>query len=253
MRMYKVGGDIRYLHLEAQGQFEDDIDHRVWDHNKGLTIHLGEEAVSILVLVDDVPDFRPGRYHYEEWRCKKTFEYPVVKLLDFRDKQEALKKSPNTFALFVLGHLWSQETAKDVQRRLDLKLQLLSLLIEKKLDEVEFGSWHRLFDWQLQLPPESEARVMDWLKEKRREGVMPFVSNFEKLVRQEARDEGLKEGEQKGLQRGARTALKARFGPSGASLGPRLAKAGVAALEAVLTAIEAGRPLEEIEALLPPA
>lgn len=184
---------------------------------------------------------------YHEWGCEKTFKYPVVKLTDWRGRLGELEASPNVFALFVLGHLWGQTTEKDMERRLEQKLRLLSLLMERKLDEVDFGAWRSLFDWQLRLPPEGEQHVQEWIRQKRMEGVMPFVSNFEKVAREEGRDEGLKEG----LLRGALVALKGKFGAAGANLGPRLARAEFAALETVLAAIEAEKPFDEIERLLP--
>jgi hypothetical protein len=281
LRLHKKGGELRFLHVEVQGQWEDDLPHRVWVYNKKGTEVVGHEVVTIVLLVDSNPLWRPNVYHYEEWRCKKTFEYPVVKLLDWQGREEELASHSNPFALFVLGHLWSQQTVDDMERRLELKLRLISLLLERKLDEAGFASWSRLFDWQLQLPRDGERRVMEWLGEKRREGKMPFVSVFEKLAREEVREEALKEGrseglkegrneglkegrneglkegrsegELRGLRRGALAALKGKFGPAGAALEPRLAEAGAVALESVLTAVETDRPLEEIERLLPAA
>jgi hypothetical protein len=275
LRLHKKGGELRFLHVEVQGWWEDDLPHRVWVYNKKGTEVVGHEVVTVVLLVDTNPDWRPNRYEYEEWRCKKTFEYPVMKLLDWRGREEELASHPNVFALFVLGHLWSQQTTNDMERRLALKLRLISLLLERKLDELEFGTWSRLFDWQLQLPPEGEASVMEWLREKQREGKMPFVSVFEKLAREqglkegrdeghkegrdeghkeglkEGRDEGHKEGHKEGLHFAAMAVLKDKYGEAGAPLEQRLARADALALQAVITSALQGASLEDIQALLP--
>lgn len=37
LRLSKIGGEVRYLHIEVQAQWEEDFPHRVWTYNKKAT------------------------------------------------------------------------------------------------------------------------------------------------------------------------------------------------------------------------
>ena len=52
-------GDERYVHLEVQGRKQDHFPNRVVDYNDGARLHLGHPVVSVAVLVDPDPDWRP--------------------------------------------------------------------------------------------------------------------------------------------------------------------------------------------------
>jgi hypothetical protein len=71
------------------------------------------QVVSLAILADDDPDWRPGRYEDELWGWSVRMNWPVVKLLDFSDRETELEKSKNPFATVVLAHLKALETRKD--------------------------------------------------------------------------------------------------------------------------------------------
>ncbi len=167
LRLMKRTGDTRHLHVELQSYPEEDFGHRVWQYNKDAGSLVGEEVVTVVVLVDDDPEWRP--------------------------------------------------------------------------DEVGSGEWLRLFDWQLQLPEDAEARVSAHLAKKRREGIMPFVASFDKYLEKEAIEKSLKDGMEKGLKDGIEKARKET----------RLDGVDLPTLEAVYAALKTPAPLEQIVALLP--
>ncbi len=53
------------------------------------------------------------------WGCAITFQFPIVKLLDYEQQWQALEGSFNPFATVVMAHLKVQETrSNDPQRKL---------------------------------------------------------------------------------------------------------------------------------------
>jgi hypothetical protein len=63
------------------------------------------DIVSLAVLADARPSFRPATYQRTRWGCERTFRFPVQKLLDWHARWAELEASPNPFALVVMAHL----------------------------------------------------------------------------------------------------------------------------------------------------
>ena len=57
------------------------------------------------VLTDTQDGFRPHGYEPERWGCSLRFRFPMVKLLDWRDRAAALEADRNPFALVALAQL----------------------------------------------------------------------------------------------------------------------------------------------------
>jgi len=48
--------------------------------------------VSLVVLTDDRPSWRPSAYRSERWGFSLILRFPVVKVLDFRERKSALTR-----------------------------------------------------------------------------------------------------------------------------------------------------------------
>ena len=59
-------------------------------------------VVSLAVLCDEHPDWRPDRFVYNDLGCELDFRFPMVKLIDYRQDEAALVESPNPFAAVIL-------------------------------------------------------------------------------------------------------------------------------------------------------
>ncbi|MBY0232059.1 MAG: hypothetical protein K2W96_22475 [Gemmataceae bacterium] len=234
-----------YVHLEVQGTKQEHFPLRVVDYNSGARLHLGHRVVSVAVLVDSDPGWKPDTAVYEELGYREEVRYPVFKATDWRDRLDELEGDPNPFKLFVAAHLRAQATERDLGERERQKLRLLLNAAGRARDDVR--SWQRLLDWLMPLPPEAERRVMDELDRTLGGTTMPFMSMWERR----AMEQGEAKGEAKGLQRGALLTLKTKFGDAGLALAPRLEKAEPAAVEAVFAALERDAPLDEVAKLLP--
>jgi hypothetical protein len=68
--------------------------------------------ISLAVLSDERPNWRPSSYGYDLGGCRVGIEFPIAKLIDYEDHWEELDKSQNPFVIVVgspknKSHGWS--------------------------------------------------------------------------------------------------------------------------------------------------
>ncbi|MCW5559110.1 MAG: transposase [Verrucomicrobiae bacterium] len=201
-----------FLHLEVQSQFLARLAERVFRYHCRLSEAYGEPVVSLVVLADPHPKWRPQTYQFDLWGCQVHFQFPVCKLLDLSETMLEEASETNPVALLILAHRAAQRTRRDPPGRRVRKWTLIRQLYERGWEKKDVLEMYRLMDWMLRLPAEEERvlqeQVLDLEKEKR----MPYISSAERF----GIKKGLKEGRQEGLLTGAREAvldvLEARFG-----------------------------------------
>jgi hypothetical protein len=270
----KEQGEPVLMHVELQAQEEANFPRRQYVYNYRAEDRYNQPVVSLAVLGDDNPAWRPDRYEFRLWDCVLTFSFPVVKLLDYASREEELERDANPFALLVLTHLQARATRTDPEERARWKERLLLGLYGRGLDAEDVRQWYRFIDWLLDLPEDLERRVWGAVARYEEEHKMPFVSFPERYGfqrgreegRQEGRQEGLAEGEQKGLaegeQKGRREGLLAgiaallevKFGQDGLALLPTIRQqADIGLLDQILQSLRTASDLEEVRGLLPSA
>jgi hypothetical protein len=110
------------IHIEVQSQYESDFAQRMYVYNYRLRDRYNRPVVSLAVLADDRPRWRPGTYATGMLGCDVRFNFPMVKLLDYADNWTALESNRNPFATVVMAHLKAQETRDDALSRKAWKL-----------------------------------------------------------------------------------------------------------------------------------
>src|SRR5436190_941271 len=187
------GGDSRLMHVEFQAQREGAFDRRMYQYNTGAEMQTGDHVVSLAVLGDEDPAWRPGEYIFESMGCRKTFSWPVVKLLDWSGKEDELLAHTNPFALLTLAHLKAKETHGDDEARAQWKERLLKNLAMRGLAMVDLRRWYGILEFLLNLPDEYNRRVWDAMREFSKEKKMPFVTWADKVGREEGLIQGKRE------------------------------------------------------------
>jgi hypothetical protein len=81
--------------------------------------------MSAAVLADEQADWRPDRFTRELWGCTIEMRYPVVKLLDWRDREAELAAGTNPFVVVVQAHLAAQATREAVEARAQAKVRVI--------------------------------------------------------------------------------------------------------------------------------
>ncbi len=98
------------IHVEVQGQRERGFAERMFVYYYRIRDRRHRPVVSLAVLCDEHPDWRPDRFVYNNLDCELDFRFPMVKLIDYRPDEAALEHSANPFAAVILAQLKVLET-----------------------------------------------------------------------------------------------------------------------------------------------
>jgi hypothetical protein len=231
-------GDPRYFHLEVQGKKERGFRRRIHLCNLRAEERFNAHVVSMVVLTDETPAWRPGRYvaglfpvqgeppdegaaspggkKRRRYLDERTLRFLTVKLIDLRGREAELEALDNPMGPFVVAHLEAMRTRDDAPAREQVKLRLLRNLRQRKMDLEDARLWLACLDWFLQLPAERERALSQELERLDREENMPYLSFIERNALEKGIEKGLEKGLEQGLEKGRREALewylKARFG-----------------------------------------
>ncbi len=243
------------IHVEIQGQPEPRFARRMCDYNVRAFQLYNRPVVSLAVLCDDRPEWRPSRFCQEAWGCRLSLEFPMVKLLDYGADLPALEAHANPFAQVVLAHLKARQTRQDAADRYAWKLRLVRGLYDRGWTAHDVRQLFRLLDWIMALPSELQTQFRSDLDRYEQERRMPYITSIERLAKEEGREEGVEEGLAKGLRlgllRGIKAALEKGFGPAGLALMPRIeAVKDVEKLQRLTDAIPRVASLDQFKKLL---
>ena len=87
-----------------------------------------QPAVSVAILCDANPKWRPKQYSFSLPQTSMNFEFGTVKLIDYADRWDELQASPNPFAWVVMAQLKMLETKQDKPTRKIWKMRLVRQL-----------------------------------------------------------------------------------------------------------------------------
>ena len=244
------------IHIEVQGQPDRDFAQRMFVYYYRIFDRHQRPIMSVAILGDEQPDWRPTRFTQELWGCREELRYPVVKLLDWRERDDELAASANPFAVVVRAYLAAQATAGSLEARGRAKLGLIRGLYERGYARKQILELFRLIDWMLALPPEQDDvlwREIARIEEERR---MPYITSVERIGLQRGEQIGLQRGEQIGRQEGElqgqramlRRLIQARFGTVPEALGQQIDAADQVRLDQLADQIGAAASLSALDA-----
>jgi hypothetical protein len=240
------------IHVEVQSQPEEGFPRRMYVYNYRCFDRYNRAVVSLAVLGDERPDWRPAAFGYELWGCALSFRYPVVKLHDYRNDLPALEANPNPFAAVVLTHLQTQDTRQDAGGRYAWKVRLIKGLYQRGLSREEIREFCRVIDWMMDLPQNLEEELWHEIQRFEEETRMPYLMSFERRAIERGREEGRGEGRIEGLRWAIEASLRGRWGADGMALAGGLAAvADQAQLEALVDAISKAKTLDEVRQAWP--
>ncbi len=219
------------IHVEVQTQRDPRFPRRMYGYNTRLADRYNRRVVSLAVLADDDPDWRPDHFEDELWGWSVRMSWPPLKLLDYAAREAELETSKNPFAKVVLAHLKALETRGDPAGRRTWKFRLVRGLYERGFSREEVRQLLRVIDWLMELPPRFKRQFEQELNQYEEGRRVPYVTTFER----------------NGMLRMIKALLRKKFGAEGAKLIPGIAKLDDAdKYEALMLAIASATTLEEV-------
>jgi hypothetical protein len=212
VKVWLKSGEEKWLliHIEVQAWKEGDFPRRMFVYNHRIFDLYDREVISLAILADDDPDWRPNRFEYGRWGFRTSIEFPVVKLLDYASKYQELESDSNPFAVVVLAHLKALETRRSPADRRAWKMRLVKGLYGRGMNPEDVRHLFRFINWVMDLPAPQERAFEEELDAYQQEKRMPFIDFVERR------------GLEKGLLEGIEKCLKMRFGDEGLELLPEL-------------------------------
>jgi len=211
------------IHIEIQGYRDRTFPLRMYVYNYRIFDRYHLETISLAVLTDNQPQYRPDEFRTGRWGCETTFRFPIAKVSDYGENWPELEKNENPFAMVVMAHLKALEV-NDGQARKHQKLRLIRLLYERGYSKRDVLELFRFIDWLLVLPRDLDKQFMDELYRIEEEKRMPYITSVERIGIEKGIQQGIQQGVQQGVQQGIRMgslkearemvieALKVRFG-----------------------------------------
>ncbi|MCB1190285.1 MAG: hypothetical protein KDK90_07620 [Leptospiraceae bacterium] len=207
LRLKNGVSKIVFVHIEIQGSYEKDFTKRMLIYYLRVYEKYGNPISSIAILTDNRKNWKPSKLELKSWHTILTFEYYICKLIDYTDRSDNLKQNKNVFSLVVLAHLKAIETRKNPRGRLHWKIELIKLLYDRGYNRNQIYNLFHFISWMLVLPAELENYFEKKLKKYEEKKRMPYITNFEKMLRERFREEGLEKGKREGLEKGIREGL----------------------------------------------
>jgi hypothetical protein len=183
-----------YIHIEVQGQYDSKFPERMFVYHYRIFDRYHQQIISVAILTDNHPLWRPQQYGYEAAGCRLELQFPIVKILDYRGKEPELLKSTNPFAWVVLAHLKTLETHNAPKPRLQWKKELFKLLQQTLYSPQEIVDLFWFLDWIMALPNAAQQRFDKFVYQYEEEHNVRFVTSIERTA--------LAKGHQQGLQQG---------------------------------------------------
>jgi predicted transposase YdaD len=211
IRTFQCDGSEAWIlvHVEIQTQPDALLAERMFRYQERLDLRHRRPVISLAVLADEDPRYRPRLYQRRLGGCWLEFGFPTCKLLDFSEEQ--LNRPGDPIAWVIRAHLIALRSKRNTAFRYLRKLELLRHLAEDTIDRETLYQLLRLTDWFLPLSELEEITLRQELLEQTPEKNMPFVTTLERLARQEGRQEGLREGCE-AMREAIRDVVLARFG-----------------------------------------
>jgi len=87
------------LHIEVQSQRDASLAQRMLDYNYRISEEYGKPVISLVLLGDNDPNWRPSAFHREQLGLVQHLSFGMAKLLDYAGRTDALMASDNPIAL----------------------------------------------------------------------------------------------------------------------------------------------------------
>jgi hypothetical protein len=243
------------IHIEVQGYRETDFPKRIYQCNYRIFDRFDKEVISVALLTDEHPEYRDNVYKISRWGFRLYFEFPVVKLLDYKDRWDMLVSDSNPFAIATMAFLKTVETKGNDQNRYEWKKHFLLELYRRGMARETILALYEFISIVMALPLAKDKTLYEEIKQTTEEKKMSVLTIAERIGKKEGRREGRKEGRSQGLKQGLKETisdiLEIKFGAAGLSLFKQIEKIStLEALQEIRIGLKRAQSIGEAEAVI---
>lgn len=174
--------------------------------------------VSLAVLVDGREDWRPAEFAQDHWGCALQFRFPVLKLLDWRGREEELARQGNPFAQVALAQLAVLAAGRRLEPLAAARRTILRRLIRAGYGEERITAVITFLDWALGLPDDLAAQIDAEVTAAEGVTMAQLMTRWER----QGWERGVEEGRTRGQHDLLLRQIERRFGPLEESLREQL-------------------------------
>ncbi len=203
------------IHIEVQGYEQAEFAERMFVYNYRLFDKFKREVTSLALLTDENPGYRASEYQRSRWGCEVIFHYPIVKLIDYRERWHELEASSNPFAIAVMAYLKALEARGNEHEKYTWKKYFLLELYRRGLTREKILALYKFIDWIITVPEELENEIFEEVKAIE-EATMPHITTAERI--------GMKKGVAQSIStvhQVVGTVIELKFGDAGHGLSER--------------------------------
>jgi Domain of unknown function (DUF4351) len=204
VKVWQANGAELWLlvHVEVQAQYEKAFAQRMFTYNLRIFDCYGQVPISLAILCDESDRWRPHEYRADYPNTKLSFEFGMVKLMDYRTRWAELEMSENPFATVAMAHLKMLETKHDAEQRKAWKFRLTRALYEKGYGRQAILDLYRFIDWVMILPEAAERTFWQELHAFEETTKMTYVTNAERFGIEQGIKQGIEQGVEQGIEQG---------------------------------------------------
>ena len=163
----------------VQGAPETDFAERMFIYYYRIRDRYQKPVISLAVLTDTQPSFRPSHYSDTLAGCSIRFEFATVKLLDWQDKTDQLLQHDNPFGLLIAAQL-TAKLIKDGKNRVDNLIGYYRLAAQKKLPREHITQLVVFLEWIVALPEDLTPYYNEQLEHLEGDNKMTYISIIER-------------------------------------------------------------------------
>ncbi|MBW4567433.1 MAG: cytosolic protein [Tolypothrix carrinoi HA7290-LM1] len=247
VKIYRISGEENWIliHVEIQSQEESNFALRMYTYNYRIYDKYQKFVVSLAILGDENPNWRPSQFNSQLFGCGISFRFPVIKLLDYEQRLSELEASRNPFTIVVMAHLQAKATTSNRTERKQQKLTLVKRLYDLGFERDSIIILFKFIDWMMTLPANLAREFWQEYSSFEESRRMQYVTSVERI--------GIEKGTRKGLLQGIDTCLQLKFGAMQSELFEEISQIqDVEQLEAILTALKTVNTVEELREIYQP-
>ena len=206
VKVYLNDGSEKWLliHIEVQGYQEENFSERIYIYNYRIFDRYRKEIISLALLTDTNRNYRPTKFRISRWGFELSFQFPIIKFLDYQEKWEELEQNPNPFSTIVMSFLKTIETKGSEQERYSWKKRFLIELYDKGLTRETIYFLYQFIDIIMNLSEDLEDALTEEIATIEEDRKMSIITSAERL--------GIKKGKIEGLHEGIYDIFEIKFG-----------------------------------------